>query len=266
MKLGRNKFYIALFAMCLPVFAVANDIPVLNITDNTNPKIAELYQRYQTLTEQVSQIQSERTEKLEENYQAMKDKEQSEANRTLTATTTAATGGGTMEAAQGLSEQNADKTAEQSMASYIATMRCKYGNGRQVKAGLDEIELPGGNDEQMMQLRAEYIALANDLKERKEALGMKPGIESEKILDKSQMGLYDDENIGITDGAYSSLYRAQIYGTQKDQEQIDKNAETSKNHVIGGAVAGGVGAVGGTLGDSLINGKLNELIQSNKDE
>ena len=208
----------------------------------------------------------ERLAKLRQAYDDARETEQSHENRLLTTGATVATGIGGMELAKGLSEQNADKTAEQSMASYIATMRCKYGNGKQVKVGLEEIELPGGNDAQMMQLRAEYIALANDLKTRKEALGMRPGIESEKILDKSQIGLYDDENIGITDGAYASLYRAQMYGTQKDQEQIDKNAETSKNRVIGGAVAGGVGAVGGTLGDSLINGKLNELIQSNKDK
>ena len=208
----------------------------------------------------------ERLEKLRQAYDDARETEQSHENRLLTAGATVATGLGAMELAKGLSEQNADKTAEQSMASYIATMRCKYGNGKQVKVGQEEIELPGGNDAQMMQLRAEYIALANDLKTRKEALGMRPGIESEEILDKSQIGLYDDENIGITDGAYSSLYRAQIYETQKDQEQIDKDAKTSKNRVIGGAVAGGVGAVGGALGDSLLNGELHELIQSRKDK
>ena len=222
--------------------------------------------RYDNSQTSENEPDPEKLAKLRQAYDDARETEQSHENRLLTTGATVATGIGGMELAKGLSEQNADKTAEQSMASYIATMRCKYGNGRQVKAGLEEIELPGGNDAQMMQLRAEYIALANDLKTRKETLGMKPGIESEKILDKSQIGLYDDENIGITDGAYSSLYRAQIYETQKDQEQIDKDTKTSKNRVIGGAVAGGVGAVGGTLGDSLINGKLNEVIESKKNK
>lgn len=233
-----------------------------NNTNNGNSGTQE-YDNSQTSE---NEADPEKLEKLRQAYDDARETEQSHENRLLTTGATVATGIGGMELAKGLSEQNADKTAKQSMDSYIATMRCKYGNGKQVKAGLEEIELPGGNDAQMMQLRAEYIALANDLKTRKEALGMKPGIESEKILDKSQMGLYDDENIGVTDGAYASLYRAQMYGTQKDQEQIDQTTESSKNRVIGGAVAGGVGAVGGTLGDSLINGKLNELIQSNKDK
>lgn len=189
-------------------------------------------------------------------YESAKETEQSKANRLLTSASTAATGIGGMELAQGLAEQKADRAAEQSMSAYIATMRCSYGNGKQVKAGMEEIELPGGNDGNIMKYRAEYVTLAADLKERKTALGLKPGIESEEILDKSQMGLYDDENIGISDGAYASLYRAQMLGSEKDQQQIDDAKQTSKNRVIGGAVAAGVGVVGGIIGDELINQSL----------
>lgn len=189
-------------------------------------------------------------------YDSAKATEQSKANRLLTAASSVATGIGGKELAQGLAEQKADRAAEQSMSAYIATMRCSYGNGKQVKAGMEEIELPGGNDGNIMKYRAEYVALAADLKERKTALGLKPGIESEEILDKSQMGLYDDENIGISDGAYASLYRAQMLGSEKDQQQIDDAKQTSKNRVIGGAVAAGVGVVGGIIGDELINQSL----------
>ena len=189
-------------------------------------------------------------------YDNARATEQSKANRLLTSLSMAATGIGGMELAQGLSEQRADRVAEQSMSAYIATMRCSYGNGKQVKAGTEEIELPGGNDGNIMKYRAEYVTLAADLKERKTALGLKPGIESEEILDKSQMGLYDDENIGISDGAYASLYRAQMLGSEKDQQQIDDAKQTSKNRVIGGAVAAGVGVVGGIVGDELINQSL----------
>ena len=189
-------------------------------------------------------------------YESAKETEQSKANRLLTSLSTAATGIGGMELAQGLSEQKADRTAEQSISAYIATMRCSYGNGKQVKAGTEEIELPGGNDGNIMKYRSEYVALAADLKERKTALGLKSGIESAEILDKSQMGLYDDENIGISDGAYASLYRAQMLGSEKDQEQIDDAKQTSKTRVIGGAVAAGVGVVGGIIGDELINQSL----------
>lgn len=211
----------------------------------------------------------EKAQALAEKKQAFDDAkatEQSRENRMLTAATTAATGIGGMQLAQGLAEQRADKSAAQDMAAYIATMRCSYANGKSVKAGPDEIELPGGNDANLMKLRNEYFALASDLKERKTALGMKPGIESEEILDKAATGLYDDESVGITSGTYSSLYRAQMLGSTTDQEQIDADKKTSKNRVIGGGVAAGVGVVGGALGNSLINGKLGDKIKELKDK
>lgn len=202
--------------------------------------------------------------KLEDEYKAKKENEQSLANRTLTAGAIATTGIGGMELAMGLSQQKADKDAAQSMAAYIATMRCTYGDGKQAKAGPEEIELPGGNNQQLMNLRAEYFALANDLKERKTALNMKPGIESEEILDKAATGLYDDEMVGITSGAYASLYRAQMLGSEEDQKKIDEEQKASKNRVIAGAVVGGVGVVGSMVGNSLVNGKLGELIKKDK--
>ena len=174
---------------------------------------------------------------------------------------------GAMELAQGLAEQTADKNANMDMDAYIATFRCTYGNGKQVKGGPEEVELPGGNDQNMMNLRAQYIALANDLKERKAALDMTPGIESEEILDKSQMGLYDDESIGITGGAYGSLYRAKELGSEKDQAKLDEEATTSKNRVMGGGIALGAGAVIGVGGNMLINNdEIKEKIKELKEK
>ena len=112
----------------------------------------------------------QRQKDLEEKQKAYEDakaKEQSTANKTLTALTTAATGIGGMQLAQGLSEQSADKEAAADMAAYIETMRCTYGEDKQVKAGPTEIELPGANDQELMNLRGQYLALAQDLKERK---------------------------------------------------------------------------------------------------
>jgi len=194
-------------------------------------------------------------------YDDAKSNEQSLANRTLTAATTAATGIGAMELMQGLAEQKSDKDADKDMAAYIATFRCRYANGKQVKGGSEEIELPGGNNSNMMKYRSEYVALASDLKTRKEALGMTPGIETQEILDKSQMGLYDDENTGITNGAYASIYRTQMLNSESDQQQLDAEKQTSKNRVIGGAVAAGAGTIIGVGGNSLINGKLGDLIK-----
>ena len=203
-------------------------------------------------------------EEAKKNYEEAKANEQSTANKTLTALTTAATGIGGMELAMGLSQQKADKEADANMAAYLESFSCSYGEGKRVKAGIEEIELPGGNIPELMKLRAEYIALANDLKERKTALGMQPGIESEEILDKATMGLYDDESIGITNGAYSSLYRAKMLGSEEDQAKIDSERKASKNRVIAGGVLVGVGIVGGIIGNSAINGKLAEKIKEAK--
>lgn len=208
-------------------------------------------------------VKKEQLKELQKAYEEAKANEQSLANRTLTALTVAATGIGGMQLAQGLSEQKADKEAEANMAAYIETMRCTYGDGKQVKAGPEEIELPGANDAELMKLRAEYLALAVDLKERKEALGMKPGIESEIILDRSQTGLYDDENIGITNSAYASLYRAKALNSETDQAKIDEDKKTSKNRVVAGGVLAGVGVVGGIVGNSMINGKK---VKNNKND
>lgn len=193
-------------------------------------------------------------EELQKAYEEAKAREQSIENRTLTALTVAATGIGGMQLARGLAEQKADKDAEQDMAAYMATFRCEYGNGKSVKNGMTEIELPGTNDTELMKLRNEYFTLTSGLKETKEALGMKPGIESEVILDKAQMGLYDDESVGITGGAYASLYRAKM-GNETDQATINTEKEKSKARVSDGVTAVAGGTVGGIVGNQLINGK-----------
>lgn len=197
-------------------------------------------------------------------YDDAKANEFSDANKALTAATTLATGLGGMQLAQGYFEQQADKNAEEAMAGYLTTFHCTYGKGKFVNAGLEEVELPGGNDETFMKYRNEYLALAASLKERKESLNMKPGIESEVILDKADMGLYEQENIGITGGRYSSLYRANMLGSEADQAQIASDKEASANRVKYGAIVAGAGVAVGLIGNSLINGKLGELIKGAK--
>ena len=127
---------------------------------------------------------------------------------------------------------------------------------------MEQIELPGGNDETLRILKQEYIALALKLKERKEALGMAPGIESEIEIDadrkefalnSANMGLYDNENTGITGGKESSLYRAQMLNIDSDKDKIQKDKDTSEKRVNIGATVAGVGAVGGLVVNTIIN-------------
>lgn len=195
---------------------------------------------------------SQNLKKLEDAYQQAKERETSLANRTLTAMTMAATGIGGMQLAQGLAEQKADKDAEMAMDAYMATFRCEYGGGKSFKGGATQIELPGGNDSEMMKMRQSYFKLAADLKERKNILGLKAGIESLVVLDKVQTGLYDDEGVGVTSGAYGSLYRAKM-GNEADQAKLDEAGQVSAGRVKGGGAALGTGVVGGVSGDLLIN-------------
>jgi len=199
---------------------------------------------------------------LEDKYKSAKENEQSLANRTLTATTIAATGLGTMELMEGLAAKKTDAAADRDMTAYLETFRCTYGDGKQVKGGNTPVELPGGNNAELMKLRNEYVALATDLKERKTSLGLKPGIESEEILDKANMGLYDDENVGITGGAFASLYRAKALGSEEDQKKLDEETKKANDRIKGGAIAAGVGTVIGVTGNSLINGKLGEKLKA----
>jgi len=239
--------------LCLPLSGVADNLPNIDITENTNPKIAELYQQLQTVQDKISGINEERISALEDNAAAMKENEQRIENRTLTATTTAATGLGSMELMRGLAEQKADKESLADMTAYLSTFYCKYGNNKSVKAGSELIELPGGNDSQMTKLRNEYFSLAADLKERKQSLNMSPGLEAQEILDKADLGLYDDEFIGITDGVFASLYRAQMLDNEQDKQQIKADQKSAQNRITGGAIAAGAGVIGGVAGNIALN-------------
>jgi hypothetical protein len=215
--------------------------------------------------------QSEQTDDLQakvDEAQAKLDKaketEQSLANRMLGGLTTAATGIGGMQLAQGLAEKSADSAADKDMDAYMATMKCTYGDGKSVPFSVEPVELPGGNNADLMKYRAEYVALAADLKERKTALDMTPGIEAEEIIDKATAGLYDDENTGITGGAYASRYRAAV-GNEKDEKGLKSDKKEAKTRMIAGGVVAGVGVVGGIIGNSIINGKLGELIKESRE-
>ena len=206
-------------------------------TDNT-PKLSE-------------EDSEKKIAELQDNYDAMKEKEQSTANKLLGAGAMAAMGAGGQMLASSLAEQQADAAAELDMTAYLATFRCDFGQGRNIKGGETDIVLPGGNA--LAPLYTEYVQLAQDLKMRKEALGMAPGIESEEILDKANMGLYDNESLGKTDGAFTSLASALSNPTGADAaEWAAQKAETSQQLKTGAITAGG-GAVASIAANIGIN-------------
>ena len=181
---------------------------------------------------------------------AAKEKEQSAENKLLGATTMMATGMGAMELASSMSEQKADQEAEDQMRAYLSTFYCQYGNKR-VPGGNKNVETGGGNE--LVNLYAQYVNLANDLKARKAALDIAPGIESEAILDSATAGLYDDVNIGPRGSMFTSLARALQDPTGEDAQKWKAQQEESAKGIKDGAIALGVGAIGSAVIDLAIN-------------
>ena len=188
-------------------------------------------------------VRTNQLKKLEDAYKKAKENETSLKNRLVSGLSMAATGIGGMQLAQGLAEQSADEAAERDMRAYMATFQCKIGD-KIYKNNEKSIEVPGAN--QLTKIYQEYVDLAEKIKERKTALGMKPGIESQVVLKKESTGLYDNAGKGIENGTYASLYRAAM-GNETDKTKINEAKDTSAQRVKGGAIAAGAGAIGGAV-------------------
>lgn len=188
---------------------------------------------------------------LQANADAMREREQSTANKLIGGASIGAMGIGGMQLASALAEQNADADAERDMAAYLATFKCDYGQGMTISGGETNIQLPGANV--LLPIYNEYITLAADLKTRKESLEMPAGIESEVILDAATSGLYDNAATGITDGAYASLSRALSDPTGADAAEWAAQKSDTASQLKTGAITAGVGALVGIAGNVLTN-------------
>ena len=197
-------------------------------------------------------------EEAKEKYNKAKETEQSTANKMLGAAGMGATGVGGAMLMSGLAEQNADADAERAMQAYLATFTCKFGN-TSVQGGEKEVVIPGGNE--LIGLYGEYVALANDLKIRKTALGMKPGIESEPILESATSGLYDDVSTGKTSGAYASLARALMDPNGEDAKKWNEQRDKTQENIKTGGITAASGA-----GISLVGDITNKAVEKKKAE
>ena len=192
-----------------------------------------------------------RVDELKDNAKKMREKEQSTENKMLGAAGIGATGIGGMQMASAMAEQRVDEDAEAAMRAYLATFRCNYGDGKNIAGGERDIELPGGNE--LVNLYSEYVNLANDLKVRKNALDMRPGIESESILDAATSGLYDDVSVGKTTGAFTSLARALMDPNGADAAAWAAQREETASKKKTGMITAGIGAVGSLAGNLILN-------------
>ncbi len=193
---------------------------------------------------------SANTSALEENYQNMQDKETSFENRMLGAAGMGTVGIGGMMAASALAEQNTDKSAEDDMRAYLATMQCKVGNNT-YSGGTTGIEVGGAN--QLINMYQQYAELAADLKERKNALGLTPGIEAEIVIDKAASGLYDDVGTGIGSGAYASIARALQDPNGADAQKWNEQKNSASTKLKTGATVAAVGAVASAVANYAMN-------------
>ena len=209
-------------------------------------EVGKLTKKGDTDPEETSeQSEDDKIQELRDKADAAHERENSMANKMLGAAGIGATGIGGMMLMQGLAEQKADNNAEEQMRAYMSTFMCRYGDGR-AKGGESDIELPGANA--LLPLYAEYVTLANETKAMKTELDLKPGIESESILDNATSGLYDDENSGKTSGAFASLARALQNPDGEDAKKWAEQTEKTSKNVKTGAITAGAGAVGGLVG------------------
>ena len=190
---------------------------------------------------------------LNANAEKMKANETSLANKTLGAMGMGSTGIGSMMALSAYSEQTADENAENDMRAYLSTFHCTYGSGNQSRGGESNIDLPGGND--MINLYTEYAALANDLKVRKTQLGLKPGIESEIVIDKSESNLYDNAGIGSS-GTYASIARALANPTGEDAKRWNEQKSKTSSNLETGATTAAIGAAGSLVANLAMNSNV----------
>ena len=240
-----------------------------------NAKMDVLQQKVDTGMENISEqsdeailfilsdmIEYNKLDELRKKYEEAKAREQSLENRTLGAVSIGATGIGGMMAASALAEQKSDADAERSMRAYLETFTCEYGGGKHFKNGETNIELPGGND--MVALYTEYATLANDLKLRKELLGIVPGIESDVVVDKADTALYDNAGVGITGGVYASIARAIMNPDGEDAAKWNAQKDKTAQNLKIGAITAAAGIVTGIVGNQIINGKnkVSELSES----
>lgn len=203
-------------------------------------------------------------EELQANADAMREKEQSFGNRMVGGAAMGTMGIGGQMIGSALAEQSADSDAEMDMAAYLATFKCDYGAGMNITGGTMNVELPGANI--LLPIYTEYVTLAADLKTRKEALGMTPGIESNEILDAATSGLYDNVSTGVTGGAYASIARALMNPEGADAAAwAAQKAETSEQ-LKAGAITAGVGALVGISGNVLLNEIGPNKVEERSDE
>jgi len=236
-------YIIFMLFLVLPCFAGEFDNPYMDYYDNIDIPSADFDDSYMNYYKTIS--------KLQRRYIDAKNREQSLPNKLLGAAAIGMAGIGGMQLASALAEQSADAAAEKDMKAYLATFRCDYGAGRNIVGGETNITLP--NSDELTSMAIQYKQLAADLKSRKEALGLSTGIETQVVIDNTTTGLYNNVSIGRSAGAFTSLSRALLDKNSADAVAWKKTKSNATDKVKTSAIVSGTGAVGGAIGNLIIN-------------
>ena len=220
-----------------------------NSTDTTR---RNLYQKLSDTVDEINAYEESKLQILRDAADDAREREQSTANKMLGGVAIGTMGMAGMELASAISEKQAMEDAEQAMRAYLSTFVCRYDDGHSVRGGEMDVELPGGNE--LLPLVTEYKQLAADLKLRKEALGIMPGIESEQILDKANTGLYDDEGLEQRDGAFTSVSRALMDETSQDATDWAADKDAVQQKIKTSATVAATAAVASIAANLAING------------
>ena len=151
---------------------------------------------------------------------------QSGMNKAISSVSTAAIGIGSMQLAQGLAEKKADKEAIRDMQDYLSKLYCSYSNKR---ANYGDVNITLDAEHRLDLLREEYFNKAAELKNTKEQLGLKAGIESEVILDEKTTGLYEYQDLGhIQPGRLRGL----LDENSRDAQMLEGQQATSQKRNV----------------------------------
>jgi outer membrane protein OmpA-like peptidoglycan-associated protein len=193
----------------------------------------------------------------------------------ITGVSTAAMGIGGMQLAQGLGEQSADRAVRTDMQGYLDSLYCSYGTNR-VAFGTKGTQL---TDAELDLLREEYAIKSAGLKDLKVQMGIKPGVESEipvgnvmydangnivgaRLITDSD-SLYNNDAVARGSSEFGRLSTALQDGAGIDAQMIAAQQQTSRNRVVGGAIAVASGAAVGIAGN-ILNEKFGEKDKSAK--
>lgn len=235
----------------------------LNWANSNDAQRKQLYTRLEDAVNDIEAYEQTEEQQIQEKKAALNDareREQSTANKILGAAAIGTMGMAGMELASAISEKQAMEDAEQAMRAYLSTFVCRYDSGKSVRGGETNIELPGGNE--LLPLVTEYKQLAADLKLRKEALGIMPGIESEQILDKANTGLYDDEGLEQKDGAFTSVSRALMDETSQDATEWSADKDAVQQKIKTSATVAATAAVASIAANLAINNSQKKAVVS----